>query len=163
MEFLVSLHDALPWYLQLTGSSRLYELLAEWGANHGIVRGDDWTLVFLWIYKWLAIGAVVWGVVAGLLVLKRSPKGRFHGDPEKYRDALVTGVLRAAAGAALAAVIVLVLFLAAAVGPGPLLWIGFAYLVARQGRRLLRSRAQKRAASSAVQPGRKTRREKAVI
>jgi hypothetical protein len=152
MEFLASLHDALPWYLQLTGSGRLYEILTEWGASRGIVRGDDWSQLFLWIYKWLAVGAAVWGVGAGLLVIKRSPKGRFHGDPDRYRDAVVAGVLQAAAGAVIAAGIVLVLFAAAVVGPGPLLWAGALYLAVRLGRRLLRQRDRNSGARSSLLP-----------
>jgi hypothetical protein len=150
MEFLYSLHDALPWYLQLTGSVHLSEILADWGASRGIIRGDDWTQLFLWIYKWLAIGALAWGVGAGLLVTKRSPKGRFRGDPEKYRDAVVTGVLRAAAGAVVAAGIVMVLFLAAAIGPGPLLWLGAVYLTMRLGRTLLRKLEQRPGAAASA-------------
>jgi hypothetical protein len=148
MELLFSLHDALPWYLQLNGSGRLAEILADWGAHRGIVRGNDWTQVFLWIYKWLAVGALLWGAGAGLLVLKRSPKGRFKGDPEKHRDAVITGVLRAVTGAAIAAVAVLVLFLAAVIGPGPLLWLGAALLGLRLGRRLLRAQRQRAAAAA---------------
>jgi len=136
MDFLFSLHDALPWYLQLTGSGRLYEIIADWGAHRGLIRGDDWTLVFLWIYKWLAVGAVAWGVGAGLMVTKRSPKGRFRGDPGKYRDAIVAGTLRAATGLVIAAGIVLVLFVAAIVGPGPLLWLGVVVLAVQGARKI---------------------------
>jgi hypothetical protein len=139
MEFIFSLHDALPWYLQLNGSGHLAEILGDWGAERGIVRGDDWTLLFLWVYKWLVGGALLWGVGAALLVIKRSPRGRFRGDPEKIRHAVVTGVLRVAAGAVIAAGAVLVLFLAAAVGPGPLIWAAVALLGWRLARAAMRS------------------------
>jgi hypothetical protein len=138
MDSLVALHDSLPWFLQLNGSTHLQEWLADWGAQQGVIRGDDWTQLFLWIYKWLAVAAVVWGVGAGLLVTKRSPKGRFRGDPEKYRDAIFAGMLRTASGLAIAAVVVLVLFLAVAVGTGPLLWLGVVLAALRLGIRFRR-------------------------
>jgi hypothetical protein len=155
MESLLALHDALPWYLQWNGSGRLYEILTEWGAQQGIIRGDNWTLIFLWLYKWLAVGALLWGVGAALLVTKRSERGRFRGDPEKYRDAAVTGALRAVTGAAIAAGIVLVLFVATLVGPGPIFWIGAAYLLWR----LLGGKALRKWRSRPTLPA--VRREKA--
>lgn len=157
MEFLYSLHEALPWYLQLDGSSRLAEMIGDWGAERGLIRGDDWTQIFVWIYGWLLLGALAWGVGAGLLVLKRPEQGRFAGDPGKHRDAVVTGVLRVAAGAALGAGVILVLFVLAVLGPGPVIWAGVAYLVYRLSQRSLRRLRQRRGAAAAAPPARRKR------
>jgi hypothetical protein len=150
MEFLLSLHDALPWYLQLDGSGRLREILIEWGANRGIVRGDNWTQLLTWLLARLGIVALFVGVGAALLVIKRSPHGRLPGDPGKVRDAVFTGVLWAATGMAVAVAVVFLLFLAAAVGPGPLLWAGALLLAVRFGRRQLRRSRRKSAARASA-------------
>jgi hypothetical protein len=129
-----SLTEALPWFLRWNGAPYLHEKLAEWGAAQGLIRGDDWTRLFLELYKWIAMLAAAWGIGVGLVVTKRSARGRFQGDPEKYRDAVVKGLLHGAAVAAGGALLVLALFLLAAMGPAPVIWAGVAFLAYRGAR-----------------------------
>jgi hypothetical protein len=123
MDLLITAFDILPWYLRPTGSEHLREWLIDWGSERAVVRNEDVTLLFLWLYKWLALGALVWGLGVALAVSKRSTRGRFRGDPEKRRDALIAGSLHAVVGALVAGVFLFALFLIAALGPGPWLWL----------------------------------------
>jgi hypothetical protein len=134
LELINSLTESLPWFLRLDGAPHLHQMIGDRAAAHGLIRGDDWTRVFLVLYQWLALLGVVWGVGVALLVIKRPARGRFRGDPDRYRDAIVKGLLHAASVAAGGALLVLVLFLTAAAGPAPVIWLGGAILGVRIAR-----------------------------
>jgi hypothetical protein len=151
LELIDSLSASLPWFLRLDGAPYLHDMMAGWGAAQGLIPGDDWTRLFLVLYRWILVLGAVWGVCVALVVTKRSARGRFRGDPERYRDAVVKGLLHVGAAALGGAALVLALFLVVAMGPGPVIWLATAYALFRAGRVVLgRLRREGRSINTAI-------------